>query len=83
MTIPLKECGHFPTMVTHMIALGENSGELEDMLGIVAENYEDQVNAKIEGLTATLEPIMIVVMGAAVFFIVFSVIMPMMELNKV
>jgi general secretion pathway protein F len=83
MTIPLKECGHFPSMVTHMIALGENSGELEDMLGIVAENYEDQVNAKIEGLTATLEPIMIVVMGAAVFFIVFSVIMPMMELNKV
>lgn len=83
LAIPLKASGHFPSMVTHMITLGEQSGELEDMLAIVSDNYEDQVNARIEGLTATLEPIMIVVMGGAVFFIVFSVIMPMMELNKV
>lgn len=83
LAIPLKDSGHFPSMVTHMITLGERSGELEEMLGIVSDNYEDQVNARIEGLTATLEPIMIVVMGGAVFFIVFSVIMPMMELNKV
>ena len=83
LAIPLKESGHFPSMVTHMITLGERSGELEEMLAIVSDNYEDQVNARIEGLTATLEPIMIVVMGGAVFFIVFSVIMPMMELNKV
>ncbi len=83
MSIPLKESGHFPSMVTHMISLGEQSGELEDMLAIVSDNYEDQVNSRIEGLTATLEPVMIVMMGGAVFFIVFSVIMPMMELNKV
>lgn len=83
LAIPLKESGHFPSMVTHMITLGERSGELEEMLAIVSDNYEDQVNARIEGLTATLEPIMIVAMGGAVFFIVFSVIMPMMELNKV
>lgn len=83
LAVPLKESGHFPSMVTHMITLGERSGELEEMLAIVSDNYEDQVNARIEGLTATLEPIMIVAMGGAVFFIVFSVIMPMMELNKV
>ncbi|MBD65502.1 MAG: type II secretion system protein GspF [Halobacteriovoraceae bacterium] len=83
MAPPLKASGHFPPMVTHMITLGENSGELEEMLGIIAENYEDQVEAKLDGLTATLEPIMIVVMGAAVFFIVFSVIMPMMKMNQV
>ncbi|MEX0797917.1 MAG: type II secretion system F family protein, partial [Bacteriovoracaceae bacterium] len=54
---PLKESGHFPNMVTHMIALGEKSGELEDMLKIVAENYEDQVDNEIDGLTSLLEPI--------------------------
>jgi general secretion pathway protein F len=66
-----------------MITLGERSGELENMLGIIAENYEDQVDAKIGGLTSTLEPIMIVGLGIAVCFIVFSVIMPMMKLNQV
>ncbi len=82
MAIPLKESGHFPSMVTHMINLGEKSGELEEMLTIVAENYEDQVNAKINGLTSLLEPAMIVVLGITVFFIVISVIMPMMQLNQ-
>ncbi|MEX1099591.1 MAG: type II secretion system F family protein, partial [Bacteriovoracaceae bacterium] len=80
---PLKESGHFPNMVTHMIALGEKSGELEDMLKIVAENYEDQVDNEIDGLTSLLEPIMIVFLGATVFFVVISVIMPMMKLNQV
>ena len=53
------------------------------MLTIVSENYEDQVDAKIGGLTSLLEPIMIVFLGALVFFIVISVIMPMMKLNSV
>jgi len=83
MAEPLKESGYFPSMVTHMITLGERSGELEEMLDIIAHNYEDQVDAKISGLTATLEPIMIVFMGGAVFFIVFSVIMPMMKMNSI
>lgn len=82
MTGPLVNSGLFPTMVTHMIKLGENSGELEPMLQIVAENYEEQVENKLGALTSTLEPIMIVVMGVSVAFIVFSVVMPMMELNK-
>ncbi len=79
---PLVESGDFPTMVTHMITLGEKSGEVEQMLGIVSENYEEQVDAQISGLTTVLEPIMIVVMGVTVLFIVLSVIMPMMQLNK-
>jgi general secretion pathway protein F len=53
------------------------------MLGIVAENYEDQVNTKLNGLTSVLEPIMMVAMGGAVGFIIFSVVAPMMEINKV
>lgn len=83
MAAPLKASGYFPSMVTHMISLGEKSGELEEMLTIIAENYEDQVDGKISGLTATLEPLMIVFMGGAVFFIVFSVIMPMMKMNSI
>lgn len=81
MTGPLIKSGLFPAMVTHMITLGERSGEIEDMLQIVAENYEDQVEVKLNGLTSTLEPIMMVGMGIAVAFIVFSVVVPMMELN--
>ena len=83
MTIPLKDSQQFPSMVTHMISLGEKSGELEEMLGIIADNYEDQVDSKINGLTSLLEPIMIVFLGATVFFIVISVILPMMQLNSV
>lgn len=82
MVEPLQKSGLYPPMVTHMMKLGEQSGELEEMLRIVAENYEDQVNNKLSGLTSTIEPIMIVGMGISVGFVVFSVIMPMMELNS-
>jgi general secretion pathway protein F len=81
LTNPLIKSGLFPPMVTHMIKLGEKSGELEPMLNIVAENYEDQVDTKLGGLTSVLEPIMMVGMGLAVAFIVFSVVVPMMEIN--
>lgn len=79
---PLEKSGFYPPMVIHMIKLGEKSGELEDMLNIVAENYEEQVNNRLSGLTSVLEPIMMVGMGLAVGFIVFSVVIPMMELNS-
>ena len=69
-------------MVTHMITLGERSGEVEEMLTIVSDNYENQVDSKINGLTSLLEPFMIVGMGITVFFIVLSVILPMMKLNQ-
>ncbi len=82
MTAPLVKSKLFPPMVTHMIKLGEKSGELEPMLKIVAENYEDQVETKLSGLTSVLEPIMMVAMGLAVAFIVFSVVVPMMEINS-
>lgn len=81
-TAPLIKSQLFPSMVTHMIKLGEKSGELEPMLKIVSENYEDQVNAKLSGLTSVLEPIMMIVMGAVVAFIVFSVVVPLINLNS-
>lgn len=80
---PLTRSGHFPKMVTYMIQLGEKSGELEPMLEIISDNYEDQVENKLSGLTAVIEPVMMVGMGVAVGVIIFAVVMPMMELNKV
>lgn len=82
-TGPLVKSELFPPMVTHMIKLGEKSGELEPMLKIVSENYEDQVNTKLSGLTSVLEPIMMVGMGIVVAFILFSVVVPLMELNTI
>lgn len=83
LTAPLIKSGLFPPMMTHMIKLGEKSGELEPMLNIVSETYEDQVNTKLSGLTSTLEPIMMVCMGLVVAFILFSVVVPLMELNTI
>ena len=78
---PLIKSGLYPPMVTHMISLGEKSGELSPMLKIVAKNYEDEVDNRLSGLTSVLEPIMMVCMGVVVCFIIFSVVVPMMEIN--
>lgn len=83
LTGPLIQSGYFPALVTHMIRLGERSGELEPMLKIISENYEDQVQSKIGGLTSILEPIMMIALGGAVGFIVFAVVIPMMNLNSI
>jgi general secretion pathway protein F len=80
---PLKRSGEFPPLVYHMIAIGEKSGDLEEMLGNVANAYDSQVETKVAALTSLLEPIMIVVMGVAVAFIVFSILMPILQINTI
>jgi general secretion pathway protein F len=79
---PLIQSGFFPPLVTHMIKLGEKSGELEPMLKIISENYEDQVQSRINGLTSVLEPIMMICLGVSIGFIVFAVVIPMMNMNS-
>ena len=79
---PLKRSGEFPPLVHHMVAIGERSGSLEAMLGNVADAYEDQVETTIGALTSLLEPLMIVGMGVVVAFIVFSVLMPILQINN-
>jgi general secretion pathway protein F len=79
---PLKRSGEFPPIVTHMIAIGERSGSLEEMLGNVARSYEVQVDSRLRAMTSILEPLLIVVMGVVIAFIVFSVMMPMMEISS-
>jgi general secretion pathway protein F len=78
---PLKRSGQFPPLVHHMIAIGEKSGQLEEMLQNVARSYDAQVDIRVSALTSLLEPIMIVGMGVGVAFIVFSILMPIMQLN--
>ena len=79
---PLKRSGQFPPIVTHMIAIGEKSGQLEQMLESVAEAYDAQVETTVQALTSLLEPLMIVVMGAGVGFIAFSIMMPLIQMNE-
>jgi general secretion pathway protein F len=64
-----------------MIAVGERSGELEAMLGKVADGYEQEVESTLGTLTAILEPITIVVMGGIVLFIVLAILLPIFEIN--
>jgi general secretion pathway protein F len=80
---PLKRSGEFPPLVYHMVAIGEKSGQLEEMLGNVANAYESQVETRIAALTSLLEPVMIVLMGVAVAFIVFSILMPILQVNTI
>jgi len=77
----LKRSGYFPSVVTHMIAVGERAGQLEQMLTNVADAYDADTETQLTRMTALLEPLMIVVMGGAVAFIVFSILMPIMDMN--
>lgn len=79
---PLKKSGEFPPLVYHMVGIGERSGQLEDMLLNVAESYESSVNVRIGALTALLEPMMIVMMGAVIAFVAFSILMPILQMNS-
>src|SRR5574340_539889 len=79
---PLKRSGEFPPLVHHMVSIGERSGALEEMLGNVADAYEDQVETTVSALTSLLEPLMIVAMGVVVAFIVFSVLLPILQINN-
>ena len=79
---PLKASGQFPPMVTHMIAIGERTGELERMLTVVADSYEDQVEATISAMTSMLAPVMIMVIGGLIFIVAIGLLMPMMDLSS-
>jgi general secretion pathway protein F len=77
----LRRSGEFPSIVTHMIAVGERAGQLEQMLMNVADAFDADTDTKLSRLTSLLEPLMIVVMGGTVAFIVFSILGPIMDMN--
>ena len=79
---PLRESGVFPPLVTRMIAVGEQTGEMEEMLVKVADIYDQQVETMVSTLTSLLEPVMIVIIGAVMGFIVFAVLLPIFNLTS-
>jgi general secretion pathway protein F len=78
---PLKRSGEFPALMLHMISVGERAGRLEEMLNSVANTYEEQTSVKVEALTSLLEPLMIVVMGGTIGFVVIAILLPIMQLS--
>jgi type IV pilus assembly protein PilC len=76
---PLKNSSAFPGMVSHMVGVGEETGALDTMLSKIADFYEDQVNAAVKQLASILEPVMIVLVGGMVGFIVISMYMPLFK----
>lgn len=76
---PLAEAPVFPAMVVHMLGVGEETGALDSMLAKVADFYEDEVAAAVKALTSILEPVMIIVVGAIVGFVVISMYLPMFK----
>lgn len=79
---PLRKSGEFPPLVTHMISIGEKTGELERMLERVADTYDAEVDNSVTAMTTLLEPLMILVMAVVVAFIVLSILLPIIKLNQ-
>lgn len=80
---PLKKSGVFPPVIIHMIAVGEKSGRLEDMLLRAADAYEEDVDTSVATFTSVLEPIMILIMGVTVGFVVMAILFPMLEMSQI
>ncbi len=79
---PLRASGHFPPLVTHMVDVGERTGELEAMLAKVAETYEEQVENAVTRLTALLEPVLILLMVGIVLVIILATLVPLLQLTS-
>jgi type IV pilus assembly protein PilC len=79
---PLAKCNVFPKMVTHMIAVGESTGALDAMLGKIADFYEDEVDQAVDTLTSLLEPVMMVVLGTVIGFIVIAMYLPIFTMAQ-
>jgi general secretion pathway protein F len=81
-SVPLRRSGQFPPMVTHMIAIGERTGELENMLSNVADAYDTEVASTIEAATSLIAPLMIIMLGLAVLIIALGLLLPVATLTQ-
>lgn len=80
---PLKQTEAFPSVVGYMVAVGEQSGELENMLDRIADAYDEELEVVTERVTALLEPIMIVSLSGAVGFIVYAIVLPILQVSSI
>lgn len=79
---PLKECGLFPPMVCHMTKIGEETGNIEDMLERLADYYDEEVEVATQSLTAAMEPMIIVVLAVVVCILIAAIMTPMLQMYK-
>ncbi len=79
---PLRNSGEFPPMVTHMISVGERSGQLESMLSKIADTYEEQVETTVTRMTALLEPLLILLMVGIVVVIILATLVPLLQVTS-
>ena len=80
MTEPLSQCKVFPPMVTSMVEVGEETGALADMLTRIANTYDDEVDNAVAGMTAAIEPALIIVLAVVVGTIVIAMFLPMISI---
>jgi general secretion pathway protein F len=80
---PLKSSGAFPPVVAYMVSVGEQSGELEQMLERISEAYDEEISIATERLTAVLEPVMIVLLAIVVGYIVISIVLPILKVGQI
>jgi len=80
---PLKATGAFPALVGYMVNVGEQSGELEQMLDRIASSYDEEIDIATERLTAVIEPIMIIFLAVVVGYIVVSIVLPILQIGQV
>ena len=80
---PIRDTGVFPLMLSSMIKIGEEAGSLDDILTKTADFYDDELERAIEAITSIIEPIMLIVMGIIVGFLIISVLTPMFEMYHV
>jgi type IV pilus assembly protein PilC len=83
MNLAMRNCDIFPDMVIQMVAIGEESGAVDDMLSKVANVYEQQVDDAVDGLTALLEPMIMIVLGVVIGSLVIAMYLPIFEIGKV
>ncbi len=80
---PMEECGYFPPMLVQIVAMGERSGRLEELLGHAARAMEERTEATLKMVTTLLPPLLVVMMAGVVGFIVLAILLPMLELQDV
>ena len=83
MAEPLAECGVFPGMVVQMIAVGESTGALDQMLGKIADFYDEEVDVAVDALTSLMEPVMLVFLGGLVGYFLIAMYLPIFSLASV
>ncbi len=80
MAMPLESAGVFPGMVISMVDVGEETGALPEMLTRIADNYDDEIDTAVEGLTSVIEPIMIVMLAVIIGTIVIAMFLPLIKI---